>query len=62
MTLSIHGVAENLQVSVNAVRKMMAKGEFPAPDLYVLSLPRWKRGTLTRWIDRRAAEGDGNES
>lgn len=62
MTLSIHGVAENLQVSVNAVRKMMAKGDFPVPDLYVLSLARWKRATLTTWIDERAAQGAADAS
>jgi predicted DNA-binding transcriptional regulator AlpA len=46
-----------LKIGERKFAEMRAAGEFPAPDLRIGNLPRWRPGTLNAWIERRAAGG-----
>lgn len=54
--LSMNDVAAALNCSRRAVEAMRASGRFPKPDAMVGRCPRWKRETVTRWIDNGGAK------
>jgi len=50
--MSISDLAEVLKCSRRGVERLRASGRVPKPDLVVGRMPRWRPGTIRKWIDR----------
>jgi excisionase family DNA binding protein len=53
--LTLRQVADRLQVSTQTVRRMIARGEFPAP-VRVSTKARWPVDVVTCWLAAEAAK------
>ena len=51
--MSIKDVANILNAGRRTIERLIASGEFPRADLYIGKLPRWKRETVTTWINNQ---------
>jgi hypothetical protein len=51
--LSKDRIAELLGVTTRMVEMMVSAGEYPAPDLRVGRLPRWRTLTHNGWVQQR---------
>jgi hypothetical protein len=50
--MSINDLAECLKCSRRGVERLRASGRVPKPDIIVGRMPRWRPGTIRRWIER----------
>jgi predicted DNA-binding transcriptional regulator AlpA len=50
--LGIDDIAETLACSRRLVERMRSAGKLPKPDLHVGRMPRWRRETISTWIER----------
>jgi hypothetical protein len=50
--MSIDDLAEVLKCSRRGVERLRASGRFPKPDIVVGRMPRWRPGTIRKWIER----------
>jgi hypothetical protein len=47
-------VAAIVRVDVRTFDRLRSSGAFPAPDLFINRMPRWKAATVRDWIDGEA--------
>lgn len=52
--MTIREVAERLGVSDDTVRRLVARGDFPAPVYVSERSPRWAFSAVTQWLENRA--------
>ena len=50
--MSIRDLAEVLKCSRRSVERLRASGRVPKPDIIVGRMPRWRPGTIRRWLER----------
>ena len=52
-TLTTRQVAELLHLSPTTLKRLVARGELPAPHLLTQRRPRWRQCDLARWLADR---------
>lgn len=53
--LSISDLVRILNIGRRTLERMISSGEFPSADIRIGKLPRWRRATLSAWIEKGSA-------
>lgn len=57
--MGVEEIAEALKISVATLRRMIATGEYPAPDKRIRSRLLWNMATHNAWFAALGGEGKG---